>query len=76
MRETDILLLLLREILTDINFFFFLAEISRLIKGGGVYHGLTRTQVAPGLIKEADLVEGTLLLLRVGKSSYFVAEVV
>ena len=26
MRETDILLLLLREILTDINFFFFLAE--------------------------------------------------
>lgn len=75
MRETDILLLLLREILTDINFFF-LAEISRLIKGGGVYHGLTRTQVAPGLIKEADLVEGTLFLLRVGKSSYFVAEVV
>lgn len=47
-----------------------------MIKGGGVYHGLTRTQVAPGLIKEADLVEGTLLLLRVGKSSYFVAEVV
>lgn len=54
----------------------FLAEISRLIKGGGVYHGLNRSQVQNGNINQEDLVDGKLLLIRVGKSAYHVAEVV
>lgn len=46
------------------------------MKSGGVYHGLDRVQVKPGEIAETDLVDGKLLLIRVGKSIYHVAEIV
>lgn len=53
-----------------------LAEIGRLIKGGGVYHGVKRSQIKTDTIADSDLIGGKLLMVRVGKASYHVAEVV
>lgn len=48
------------------------AEVTRLIKGGGVYAGLSRTAVTPNdtTVDETKHVDENLLLVRVGKSLY------
>lgn len=52
------------------------SEISRLIKGKGVYHGLDRQVVQDGEITEEHLINNELLLCRTGKSNYIVIKVV
>lgn len=52
-----------------------LSEAGRLISGGGVYKGLERIQVTNSNIEDTDLTEGKMLLVRIGKSKYFIIEV-
>lgn len=53
-----------------------LSEIGRLINGNGVYKGLDRTPVTNSTIESSDLTENKMLLVRIGKSKYFIIEAV
>lgn len=57
------------------------SETRRLIKSGGVYLGLDRNQVEDPedvvlFDKDHHLVDGKLMLLRIGKQNYYVVEFV
>ena len=56
-------------------------EMRRLIKAGGVYMGLDRNQIEDPddvILFDVDnhLIDGKLLLVRVGKQNYYVVEFV
>jgi tyrosyl-tRNA synthetase len=51
------------------------SEASRMIKAGGVYYGLSRSVVEEGVVEDAHLEDGKLLLIRTGKAKYTVVRV-
>lgn len=53
------------------------SEASRLLKGGGIYVGLERTNIKnEETLQSSHLVDDTLLLIRVGKGNYTVVKAV
>lgn len=52
------------------------SDISRLLKGNGVYYGLERKPVDNDTIELHHMIDGRLLLCRTGKSNYKVIKVV
>jgi tyrosyl-tRNA synthetase len=52
------------------------SEISRLLKGNGVYYGLEKKAVEEDIISPHHMIDNELLLCRTGKSNYTVIKVV
>jgi tyrosyl-tRNA synthetase len=46
------------------------------MKAGGFYLNNTRVTDTKKIIEESDLIDGKVCILRVGKSSYYLIEVV
>ena len=51
-------------------------EASRLIAGGGVYVNNRRAGDAAATLRREDLASETMLVLRVGKKSYYLGRVI
>lgn len=54
-------------------------DAKKLVGSGGIYHGFERVKVDPSdsvLLSKDQLIDGRVLLLRVGKGKYYVAEVI
>lgn len=54
----------------------FIADAQKRIKAGGLYLNNTRITDTRQTIQESDLIDGKICILRVGKSSYYMIEVV
>ena len=60
----------------DVGAFKSKGEARRMIKSGGMYVNQQRVSESARVIEEADLVDGSLLVLRVGRKKFTVVEVV
>lgn len=54
----------------------YLADAQKKIKAGGLYLNNTRITDTRHTIAESDLIDGKVCILRVGKSSYYLIEVI
>jgi hypothetical protein len=57
-------------------FFYLIADAQKKIKAGGFYLNNQRITNVKQTIEEADLIDGKVCVLRVGKSSYYLIQVV
>jgi tyrosyl-tRNA synthetase len=55
---------------------FSIADAQKKIKAGGLYLNNSRVTDTRKTIEESDLIDGKVCILRVGKSSYYLIEVV
>jgi tyrosyl-tRNA synthetase len=62
--------------LTRIFFLKFLADAQKKMKAGGFYLNNIRVTDTRKIIQETDLIDGKVCILRVGKSSYYLIQVV
>lgn len=58
------------------GFFLSIADAQKKIKAGGLYLNNARITDTRHTIQESDLIDGKVCVLRVGKSSYYMIQVV
>jgi tyrosyl-tRNA synthetase len=59
---------------TNIKNLQYLEEAKRVIKSGGVYVNAKKMDDIQYCLSEKDLQEGRVLVIRIGKSNYFILE--